>query len=422
MKLADLWLIDRSRLEAEDHCQIKRYYQYHAGPHGYGYTGSGSSMPLSTGLAVHAALEPIMKAVSEGSDVTPELQQLSVSVACERMARSITVTDGVSFEEGQRAVKEQQALVAGLVFGWVKTALPTLLHTFDVIHVEQEEAINVTDQIIQMSRPDFVCRNKITGELSIHDFKTTAFAGDSFINEWIDSVQMMVGSLGVWKRLGEEVKSYYIHGLVKGMRKASYNETARDYSGPVQQQSPLCYGYYRPGTPPFVNEDWQPNFQYKDSQGNVKRLSRGYEKRPVWETFTAWDWVNRLPQATLNDLFVQAGPYPISQFKLAQFLRGLKTRETDFIAKLAAANAAEAKYGWKSEAFQEALDSIFTRTYDCYPYGRRCGSYALCFRQQGWEDPIESGLYVHRRPHHALEVDQMKELGIPVPPERWDEE
>ena len=68
------------------------------------------------------------------------------------------------------------------------------------------------------------------------------------------------------------------------------------------------------------------------------------------------------------------------------------------------------------------LDEEIPRSYGhCNSFfGERCPFQALCFKELGWEKPLESGLFRIRRPHHDAELAAMREAGWQVPPEDWE--
>ncbi len=70
--------------------------------------------------------------------------------------------------------------------------------------------------------------------------------------------------------------------LIKGRRESSYNFDTRQKDGPKTQQSPLCYGWRRPGQPPFEQTDWAATYDYQDSEGKNRRLGKGYARTGIW--------------------------------------------------------------------------------------------------------------------------------------------
>jgi hypothetical protein len=78
--------------------------------------------------------------------------------------------------------------------------------------------------------------------------------------------------------------------------------------------------------------------------------------------------------------------------------------------------ASRAAYGWASPEFQTLLDQLVPCSWECRPYGKehQCEFVRICHRDQGWQDPIGSGYFVPRRPHHAPELEQAIARGLLV--------
>ena len=71
-------------------------------------------------------------------------------------------------------------------------------------------------------------------------------------------------------------------------------------------------------------------------------------------------------------------------------------------------------YRWESPEFQTLLDRLVPCSWQCRPYGKehQCEFVKICHRHEGWQDPIGSGHYVPRRPHHAAELEQAVARGL----------
>lgn len=54
-------------------------------------------------------------------------------------------------------------------------------------------------------------------------------------------------------------------------------------------------------------------------------------------------------------------------------------------------------------------------SYEC-PYA------PICFRSQGWDNPLATGKFRERTPHHAPEVEQLRACGYTVPVDEFEDE
>lgn len=417
------WLVDRSRyLRGLAYCQMARYLEYHAGPHGYGFRKKGTPFFIGTGSLAHSALEAILKRAKETGEAPPaefveRLLEGLVSSYKATVAKEGYL--GLPDSDVQRAIQEQVHLFQALIWGWWKVVLPGLLRDFELVAIEQEFELEHKGVVI-MTRPDLVLRSRETGKLRIRDFKTAGSISDQYIKEYQESVQMAVSCLAAESVLGEPVSLYELDVLLKGDRRRDYNPEEGDYTGPRRQNSPLCYAYRRPGSPPLQEEDWQPKWRYKGVDGKNHVLGRAYRKEPIWETFSAKAWVEKLGPAVAES-YLLIGPYHRQDVLLRHFMEEISASELAVVDKLWSLYDLEEQHGWASEEFQVALSRAFPRSYNCHDdFGHTCQFYDICFRRDGWQDPLGTGLFVPRRPHHEPERQQMEERGIPIPPPEFE--
>lgn len=456
-----MWKTDRSRfITGLADCNFKRYANYHA--FGYGFTKQAQSMPLAGGIYVHECLALILihcqLTLSLGQVVDSRTEQFKGvvrGIINKQIAsyKALVAARGYLDVEGQDEVQflinEQSALIEGLVWGWVRSQLDTILRDFEIISVENEEELVVgcscdkagfpADEhreecrgIVQMSRPDIILRRKADGKLGNHDFKTAAYVNDSYINEFRSSVQMAVGSLGAEARLGEPVDHYYIHALHKGIRKSEYDSDVRDYRGPRRQHSVFCYLYVREGNPPLQERDFQPQWKWTDDQGKGHTLGRAYQKTPIWlvdfrdsgkpehVSNVEW-WVYAMPEGILHEQFLLIGPYERQEVQIPEYLQEMWHEEWRWVERLTILAKVQEEYGWESTIFQGELRAQIARSWQCHKYKTPCPYIPICFKHPGWENPFQLG-YVPRRPHHAGEIVEMESRGIPVPALEGEEE
>lgn len=366
---------------------MKRYLEYHAGPEkrGWSRTKKDVSLNLALGIAVHEGLANILSAKGEvDKDIVARMAAANL--------REVLLAGDVP----EPIIQEQTFLARCLILGWATHVLPKFLEQFELVSVEKEEELILLctcdkygrpseehdtvgcKGILFMSRPDFIARSKITGALSNHDFKTTSKLGEGWVDSWEDSLQMAIGSLAVEQRMGEEVREFYIHGLVKGGR--------GDFGhGLEQQYSIFCYANWTDRARDEFSGFWK-------------------DKSPVWKKYTAQQWIDRLPEEQLTKHFIMAGPYTRQDLMLQQFVRAMPQHEAWWGKTLGKLRKLEAKHGWSSDEFQKQLDIEIPRSYNCHKqYGSRCPVYEICMRHKGWEDPSTMGIYSVRVPHHLQE-------------------
>lgn len=450
-----LWLTDRSRVETGlEHCARARYLGSHAGPHGYGWQKKAQAIPLVTGTLVHDPLAGILQELHDQEETTGQTPEVTAALVQHHVARAIATyehtvaTRGLALtipeEELAARVREQTTLIAGLVWTWVRVALPTFLATYRIVQVEQEEVCvlgcdcglgdligTAADHdardcqgIGWMTRADLIAEHRLAGTLSYHEFKTTGDASANWEAQWKHRVQLVAGVLGAEVRLGREIDQVYIHALIKGQYRSEYVAETRRYEGPKYQNSTLVYGYRRPANPPLWEAEWKPK---------VGRPGKGFERTGIWELDpAAWAgsdvqspidyWVRALPEDVLADSYRLIGPIPREDWKLARFTRQLVAEEARWRALLwqlyELGEGRTDPLRWDAPEVQALLDAYAPQSAGshCHSYyGDTCPFLPLCNREPGWETPELLG-YIPRRPHHTPELDQAIGRGL-LPPE-----
>ena len=457
-KLADrpvtIWLTDRSRYTTgTGRCGQERYLTNHFGPTGYGIVRKSESLPLATGTYAHQALEVLFRHLLE-TDTFPSVDLIreAIQTTLQAYQKKIEARGYAGLFQNQRAdevVREQQYLITGLIWATCHTVLPWLHQEFRVVQAEQESTYVLdctcgllpTDDLAQhdardcdgvglMLKQDVVAERRQGSGVAYFEAKTTGFAGDSWAEAWETKPQLALGTLGIPERLGKEITETYIIGLYKGSRKKS----GEGEDQIVRQESAFCYGYCKPANPPLSPDDWLPSYQWTDDlTRETKRASRAHKKRGVWE-LEGSDWpiwlAAKAHDPTLQPAEFWIATLPKSVLEHAVFVVGPMNRQDAQIQKLTRQVAGEEQHWkqilwqlydlqsqgheWASETFQAALDRLVPASWDCRRFGKgsECQFVPICFRQEGWTDPLGGGRYVARRPHHMPELEQAISRGL----------
>ncbi len=390
-------------------------------------------------------------------------------------ARGLRSGGELDTEETLHVLEEQASLIEGLGWTWISCTLPYLTEHFRPVSIEEEETfllgctcglpLNVGDLADHeargcegggwMSKADLVLERLTDGELGWHELKTGSnIHKKEWEKSWDHNVQFASGILGAERRLEREIGHYYLHGLQKGTRRSAYDTVTKKYSGPRRQDSFLCYAYHRPADPPTIPDaDWRAKYEwyeYDELTGTEKRrrLGKGYDKVPVWtaefpQKPAEWSnieyWCEWLGTDTLSGLIRMTEPYPRPSMLLQEWVQEAAANELAWRRRCW--NVYEARQRALERLNQEGMAGTsgtpsatlidyqpevrqvlrenFPRNWEgCHGYyGDDCEFLPICLHEPGWDDPIGSGKFVHRRPHHQPEIEQMRERGIPVPTE-----
>jgi hypothetical protein len=200
-------------------------------------------------------------------------------------------------------------------------------------------------------------------------------------------------------------------------------------------------------------EQWAPKFKYYDEvEQRNRQLPKTFKKAGVWELpdsslppgqSKGETWVRWLPSEVRRQQLALVGPLSRQSLMVDHFMIEAGGEEDRWQAILwelfdvAQAVLTEAgvdpaqcdeptwwRVVWASTTFQAALDARVPRSYECRRYGGRnkCTYEYLCFYHEGWADPIGSGRYLARRPHHAPELEQAIGRGLLPPAEGLGED
>ena len=383
-------------------------------------------------------------------------------------------------EDVQAVTREQNYLISGMIWAWCIEVLPEILQRAQILEVEVDDTYvfdctcGLGDGIGTkadheardcqgkglMCRPDFLALTRLTQELEYHEFKTTSMDSITFRDKWEVMIQMFAATLDAERRLQRQVQSIYIHGLIKGKREGDYNSESGKRDSYIRQNSVFCYGYRKPGNPPMEQEEWAAQYEYYEPyEGKTKRLPRSFKKAGVWEipeTLMATPesdgpdpemtrsefWVKWIPTEARKKTIVLMGPFTRQQQMVEHFLQEAKGEEDrwqdglwqlydlgvkileEYSRQAPAIQDAAQGDGWWSVVwpdprFQFLMDRLFPRSYECRRYGmrNRCVFEDPCLYREGWADPIGSGRYIERRPHHKDELDQAIGRGLMLPDE-----
>lgn len=452
-----IWLTDRSRFKTGiSRCPRERYLKYHFGPSGYGITRSSQSLPLATGQYLAAGFETLLKIV-QATGRLPTVQEVRETIAIVQGEYAALVTErgfhgvlaGPATDE---TIREQLTLIAGLIWIVQLKFLPWFHARYTVVECEQERlhflrctcgaaALDTAEHVRRgcqgvalMVRCDLLAQSRSSGSLAYFEVKTTGWESSAWAEQWETDYQLALGTLDMPARYGAEVTELYIVGLNKGKRaKDKYNDT--DPDARKKQQTALCYGYCQPGNPPLAVEDWLPAYEWvDDTTGETKRAPRAYRRRgiweiaqgdwPVWRAYQQQDpemsaeelWVRMLPTSILDRVGFVLGPMNRQDAQLASVRTAMAAEEVRWQGKLWALYELLHEKGepFGSETTQRVLDVEIPQAWTCRPYGteHQCEFVPVCHRHAGWQDPLATGKYRLRRPHHQPEIDQAVARGL----------
>lgn len=374
-------------MAAYQDCKRLRYLTYHYAGRGLQRTTLG--LPLINGDFVHLALARLL----QGDDLELVLDELSAKYVAAIKERGLAGEPDLN-----GLIAEQLCLLEGLVRAWARVRLPAILREFTVVSVEQEYRYELAPNIIVMVRLDAVLRRKSDGLLFIKDFKTVSAIYDSdWGKKFEHDSQLLCYTLAAEGIFNEPVGGMLMEGLLKGKRALDKGVTS-PFQGQVIQQSPLCYAYRQ-------RERVTGQYVYD------REWARGAEKFPIWDMpGGVRGWLADWSDLDLSELFVvlpaiRPERRDLERFRAqAAFQEETLRTQVDLVEAIREdAFTSGADEAWDS--YELALNRLFPQNHNhCFRYfGYPCAMERLCFTQAIEEDPLGSGFYQERIPHHATE-------------------
>ena len=360
METHNLVLYSRSAVVSDWSCPRRRYWNYEYG--GRGLTPDTTNLALFLGQSLHDGLA----AIAHGLDIE------DIAPTAVAQVREMLLTNSTSTEvDAEYFAAEQSTLVEGLLRGYARHTWPILQRLYpEVVCVEKEMTFE-HDGLTFMAKPDLIVRDE-AGDLVYLEFKSTSSVKDQWINSWTTAVQLHSSVRAVEATLGEKVGSVVIVGLNKGY--VSYGK----------QNSPMCYGYFRSGNPPFNADEWL--YDYK----------AGYRKYPIWQRDGgAKRWIDEMPDHILASQFPMTPPIMLNDDLIDAFFKQRARREHAIRHGRELLN----KPGVDQPS---VLDEYFPQNFEqCSPgWGSGCSYKRLCHGQV--DNPLTAG-FAHRHSHHDIE-------------------
>jgi hypothetical protein len=402
------FLTSRSAIREFHRCPRARYYQYH---HlGTGVVPASNSIPLVVGSAIHVGLESLIL----GEDVEEAVSKTLASY--EEMLAGRGFEPDSDKTDTYYVYCEQRALVEALIRVFNYRGLWPFLEEYDVLETEQEVPLQLFDGGLLESKADGLLRQRSTGDLFILSWKTTNSydrrkekdneTDDQGLSEWaaLQSRFLRENAFG-WK--GDDCPQIAGVQMVY-LKKGTRTEWPAD-SGVYYQNSSLVRPWMKDEFPaPAFAHSWE----WKDEVGG-HRLGKGWRKVNIWEVMSIKEWIDLLASGRVQQ---EAGDY----------LAGCVIMPPPYVRKPQEIESWVEQVAWQERAISDMLEIIdkerdrefpkyseetFLNRY--FPQHRRscnyptaCSFKSLCFGPIHPDEAIESGKFIRREPHHAMEKEK----------------
>jgi hypothetical protein len=441
----------RSAAECYQDCPRYRYNQYFLG--GKGLVGVQKSVPLVTGSAVHRGIEHLMSRLRIG-----EMPNVDIAVQ-EAVSQYRNDVEAVGFldktiktdRQQEFTYNEQKALTEGLVRAWAIAEMPRIVERYKVIAVEREiEPIEIAPGVWFQSRVDAEMRELVSGDYFNYSIKTSkgwgereensyksdlqgvteiwaveqdSLRADNLIDEMVKklgeldgysrypqaNIEQIMGYL-LKKKLGKKVSGVRFCILIKGVRKKP-DYYGNDPDALYITYSPLIRGY-KLITPTEVRYSHSWFYPNPENKSGKSAIGKGWEPFNVWESdISIKQWVEMLASGSVQpecgDIIKQQVITPVEYFRaegeIGEAIEEVKAQEARIKG---AVNLVEIAIGQDDQTEYSSLLSRYfphVRKHCEFHFGGPCEYKALCWKPEVTQDPVGSGLYQIRTPHHEAE-------------------
>jgi hypothetical protein len=436
---------DRSRIETWEKCCRKRYWQYEYDGTGLQPTGERNlKLDARIGQGVHDGIEFGLGSLGDHAEIirngARNIAALAAGYGMGKYMKALA-DEGIAVttmeEQQRREVFEGADIVSALVYAWLRLRLPSMLRDGDVLAIERELDMDfaVGEHTVRlMTRPDIVWRRRADGAVFIRNIKTVREPRTTWREQWALDMQTLSEPLAVDKWLADNahqlgydkmqydvVNGVIIDGLVTG--------SVLDYprgSGKFYHNTPLLYGWVRKGDAPFGQDEWYPRYEWHctgpHKMGNGRKCDgdrdhklSGVTKQSVAANYPGGvlAWIDRLLEEELplvEEQVIELPPIIRSPYAIERWKRQALRREVDIARRAEEVSLSQHPEIGDGQPLDEVLDYTFpmhTASGNCLRPGQ-CSCYALCHGAAA-ADPVGSGLYRVREPHHKQEREIRKQ-------------
>jgi hypothetical protein len=339
-----IMLTDRSAIETDWKCGMMYWWNRCEG--GKGIVPLIEADALRIGTEIHNDLELFGKGMSLDEVILslPDIKSATSQVEAEHLARRL-----------------------GWVISYGMFIEPRTREEFENVSTEGELVLDRSPLWIAVT-PDRVLRRRSNGRLVYREYKSTRMNTAGWVLHWEKAVQLHLGIAAIEEELREEVECGQVLGLYKGYEKDG------------RLIHPYVWAYRNPDHSDQWSMEWR----------------RGWEHAPVWEYQGGIrEWVERGGEEASQKTFIWSAPIFHDPRMIENLVNRREAREREI-------------RGIREEAQRDReLRNLYfeQRFINCSPViGGACPYAAACFNKTINEEPLKSGLYIPRTPHHLLEM------------------
>lgn len=428
-------------------CPRKRWWGYEFPTETGGLQGTWISIYLLIGSSVHEGLRVLF--MERDIEKAVEVALKYHSEGCEKGQLAIDTLDFTQYPNQvvEWTVKQNAALIEAMLRGFEKRVFKSLLESYEILECEVDRLRDVGDGFQWAVKTDSLMMRRETNELIVMSFKALGmwgkkqerqykYDGQQFGEPWgIEGImadwfkQLQEGKeegIADWylKYFRNNVVPPEISGVMMGiLLKGICKQDEKREVGIKVYSNPLIGGW-KLGSITFEDTQWAFSYYVPkvSKEGNQYKGNLG----STWKRFFAWEefpggikgWVDYLysqkcqPEVIkeygdpLLNMFEFSEPIPKNKYFQERWSRQMMAVEADVNQRADQMRGIWASDEYSMEDKMYYLDIFFPQNCrNCIDFNSTCSYDPLCWgTSMNAYDPIGSGLYKAREPHHELEL------------------
>ena len=355
-----IYLTDRTACETDDKCGMRFWWNRIEGRRGI--VPKKEAFALKIGREIHEDLATI----AEMEDISaPEINKIIREI-----------TDPLTSDDKlHRETMEILYRRLGWIAAFALFVEPKIRRDFETVQIEGEIILD-RDPLWIAVTPDRVLRHREGKYLVYREYKSTISAGPKWVSHWPYDIQIHIGLKAVEEELEEKVAYAQVMGLMKGDSRGD------------RLMHPYVWGYKNEKT-----SSWTHDY--------TKARAAEWHPAPVWDyPGGVVEWVQLLGEEVATSQFPHSAPVFLNERMLNDFVSRRIAREAEI---------ALVKEDCRTNRDQRVI-FFEPRTNQCRPaFGDPCPYLGCCWNAAMNENPIASGDFEERVPHHMLELTLGKE-------------
>jgi hypothetical protein len=329
-----------------------------------------------------------------GLESTEPKEALNFGTEIHRGLQEIWTSGNIKVHEYFKDFGELGQVGRGLLFAYYSTVYKRYqAEGWRLLYAEKECRATlgfspVGRELVLLAQPDLLLQHEETGIVRYVEAKSTKVLGSDFLESWRYAPQLAAGFEAVWQTLGIQVDEFVMQLFYKGTFYKDEGRWASIFVSAWRRPlKPLCLDIETGGPVevPEVVYEW-----------SAKRPTswKGWERVNPCDVMPEAEWHSRLlAMGTLEEQVPETPPMIFHKGMVESWIEQKRNRESIIADSV------------ERENFVGDFPQHFLK---CKPYqGYPCQYLSLCWNPTETKNPLLSGRFTWRTPHHKTEAEAL---------------